>query len=42
MNFLPCRLIESNGGLRISLSDKLSLPVPDERAARYRPMSARS
>jgi multiple sugar transport system ATP-binding protein len=36
MNFLPCRLIENNGGLMISLSDKLSLPVPEERVARYR------
>jgi multiple sugar transport system ATP-binding protein len=36
MNFLACRLIENNGGLRVSLSDKLSLPVPEERVARYR------
>ena len=36
MNFLPCRLIESNGGLTIGLSDTLSLPVPEERLARYR------
>src|SRR5579864_7508585 len=37
MNFLPCRLIESNGSLAINLSDKLSLPVPAERVSRYRP-----
>ncbi|MGC2413357.1 MAG: sn-glycerol-3-phosphate ABC transporter ATP-binding protein UgpC [Stellaceae bacterium] len=36
MNFLSCRLVENNGGLRISLSDTLSLPVPAERVTRYR------
>jgi multiple sugar transport system ATP-binding protein len=36
MNFLSCRLVENNGGLAISLSDTLSLPVPAERVARYR------
>jgi multiple sugar transport system ATP-binding protein len=36
MNFLPCRLVENDGGLRISVSDTLSLPVPAERVARYR------
>ncbi|HEV2335073.1 MAG TPA: sn-glycerol-3-phosphate ABC transporter ATP-binding protein UgpC [Stellaceae bacterium] len=36
MNFLSCRLVENNGGLTISLSDTLSLPVPAERVARYR------
>ena len=36
MNFLSCRLVENNGGLSISLSDTLSLPVPAERVARYR------
>ena len=37
MNFLSCRLVENNGGLTVNLSDKLSLPVPPERVARYRP-----
>jgi multiple sugar transport system ATP-binding protein len=36
MNFLSCRLEGSNGGLSVRLSDKLSLPLPAERAARYR------
>jgi multiple sugar transport system ATP-binding protein len=36
MNFLPCRLDGSNGGLSVRLSDKLSLPVPQDRVARYR------
>jgi multiple sugar transport system ATP-binding protein len=36
MNFLRCRLVENNGGLAINLSDELSLPVPEERVARYR------
>jgi multiple sugar transport system ATP-binding protein len=37
MNFLPCQLSEANGGLSVRLSDQLSLPVPAERTARYRP-----
>jgi multiple sugar transport system ATP-binding protein len=37
MNFLPCRLVDENGGLTIRLSDALSFPVPPERDARYRP-----
>jgi len=37
MNFLSCRLIESNGGVSIRLADDLSFPVPDERVSRYRP-----
>jgi multiple sugar transport system ATP-binding protein len=36
MNFLPCRLVGTNGSLAIRLSDKLSFPVPPERLARYR------
>jgi multiple sugar transport system ATP-binding protein len=36
MNFLSCRLEGSNGGLSVRLSDKLSLPLPADRAARYR------
>ncbi len=37
MNFMSCRLVEKNGGLTVNLSDKLSLPVPPDRVARYRP-----
>src|SRR5262249_36452381 len=31
MNFIPCRLVASNGGLSVRLSDKLSLPLPESR-----------
>ncbi|MGZ5787611.1 MAG: ABC transporter ATP-binding protein, partial [Ramlibacter sp.] len=34
MNFLNCRLSESNGGVSIRLADNLSFPVPQERVAR--------
>src|ERR1700693_4204637 len=37
MNFMPCRLVERNGGLAVNLSDRLSLPIPQRRGARYRP-----
>jgi multiple sugar transport system ATP-binding protein len=37
MNFLPCRLEEADGGLRARLSDDIALPVPQGRAARYKP-----
>src|SRR5207249_10959732 len=37
MNFMSCRLVEQNGGLTVNLSDKLSLPVPQDRVARYPP-----
>src|SRR5882672_9800740 len=36
MNFIPCRLEEAAGALRVRLSDKLSFPVPENRTARYR------
>jgi multiple sugar transport system ATP-binding protein len=36
MNFLPCRLEEADGSLRVRLSDEVALPVPPARAARYR------
>jgi multiple sugar transport system ATP-binding protein len=35
MNFLPCQLVGTNGSMTVRLSDKLSLPVPADRAARY-------
>jgi len=37
MNFLPCRLEEAAGGLRVRLTETLGFPVPQERSARYRP-----
>src|SRR3954451_22356392 len=37
MNFVPCRLVEKDGGLAVQLSDRLSLPIPAARVARYRP-----
>ncbi len=37
MNFLPCRLEEADGRLRVRLSDEIVLPVPQGRVARYRP-----
>src|SRR5712692_8151146 len=37
MNFLPCRLVEKNGGMSLRLSDQLSFPIPQERLSRYRP-----
>src|SRR6202163_3111042 len=36
MNFLPCRLEETDGALRVRLSEEIALPVPPTRAARYR------
>ena len=35
MNFIPCQLTKTAGGLAIRLTDDLSLPVPAEREARY-------
>jgi multiple sugar transport system ATP-binding protein len=37
MNFLPCALEEAAGALRVRLSDVISLPVPQDGTARYRP-----
>ena len=36
MNFLPCRLEQADGALRVRLSPELALPVPPARAERYR------
>ncbi len=41
MNFLPCRLEEAGGALRVRLSDDIVLPVPQSRAARYRSHAGR-
>src|SRR6516225_6659063 len=35
MNFLPCRLEDAGGRLNIRLTDRLSFPLPPQRAARY-------
>src|SRR5476649_546030 len=37
MNFIPCKLEEAIGGLRVKLSEAISFPVPANRAERYRP-----
>ncbi|MEQ1611547.1 MAG: sn-glycerol-3-phosphate ABC transporter ATP-binding protein UgpC [Hyphomicrobiaceae bacterium] len=36
MNFIPCRLEEAAGALRIKITDKISFPVPAARTERYR------
>jgi multiple sugar transport system ATP-binding protein len=35
MNFIPCQLEQAAGALRMRLNDKLSMPVPASRTARY-------
>ena len=37
MNFVPCALEETAGALCVQLNDSITLPVPAERTARYRP-----
>ncbi|QCI66001.1 ABC transporter ATP-binding protein [Phreatobacter stygius] len=37
MNFIPARLEEASGGLRIRLTDTIALALPEAKAARYRP-----
>jgi multiple sugar transport system ATP-binding protein len=37
MNFIPCRLEETEGALRVRLGEDIALPVPAARAARYKP-----
>src|SRR5213596_2985795 len=41
MNFLPCRLEEDDGALRVRLSDDIVLPVPPSHAGRYRSHAGR-
>ncbi len=41
MNFIPCRLEQNGTGLKARLSDKLSFPVPEARAARYRGLAGK-
>jgi multiple sugar transport system ATP-binding protein len=35
MNFMPCRLEDVGGQLNIRLTDRIALPLPPSRAARY-------
>jgi multiple sugar transport system ATP-binding protein len=35
MNFIPCRLEDAGGKLNLRLSDRISFPLPPQRAARY-------
>jgi len=36
MNFIPCGLQQNGAGLSLHVSDKLTFPVPENRAARYK------
>ncbi len=36
MNFIPARVEEASGALRLRLTDRLTFPVPANRTARYR------
>jgi multiple sugar transport system ATP-binding protein len=38
MNFIPAKLESNGSGLKVRLSDTLSMPVPEGRAARYKGM----
>jgi len=42
MNFIPCRLEETEGVLQIHLSDAIVLTVPETKAARYQPHAGRN
>jgi multiple sugar transport system ATP-binding protein len=38
MNFMPCRIVDGNGGgIMVHVNDQILLPVPAARAERYRP-----
>src|SRR5712672_2171664 len=39
MNFIPCRLEESNGKLGVRITDRIAFPLPPARAARYQNVS---
>ncbi len=41
MNFLRCRLEQNGAGLRVRISDKISLPVPAVRTDRYRSLTGK-
>jgi multiple sugar transport system ATP-binding protein len=38
MNFIPCGLAQNGAALSLRVSDQLSFPVPENRAARYKPL----
>jgi multiple sugar transport system ATP-binding protein len=40
MNFIPCRLEEEGGALRIRLTEGLAFPIPEAKASRYRGRAA--
>jgi multiple sugar transport system ATP-binding protein len=40
MNFIPCE-VRANGGVAIHFNEKLTLPVPEDRAARYKPFAGK-
>jgi multiple sugar transport system ATP-binding protein len=42
MNFIPCRLEEAEGGLRVRLTDTVAFAVPADRIPRYRPHAGRT
>ena len=41
MNFLPCALEATAGGLRLRLSDTIAFALPAQREARYRPFAGK-
>jgi multiple sugar transport system ATP-binding protein len=41
MNFIPCRLEQNGAGLKVRVSDTITLPVPESRAPRYRAFAGR-
>src|ERR1700730_9844940 len=41
MNFRRCRLEQNGVGLRVRLSDTVSLPVPASQSARYQPLTGK-
>src|SRR5262244_2764401 len=36
MNFVPCQLEQNSAGMLVRVDDKIALPVPTDRSARYR------
>jgi len=41
MNFIRCRLEPSGAGLRVRISEAVSLPVPSSRSLRYQPLAGK-
>jgi multiple sugar transport system ATP-binding protein len=41
MNFIRCRLEQNGAGLRVRISDKISLPVPAARTARFQSLAGK-